>query len=118
VIYVGAFIDLASMDFFRKEVLGENQKPLMEIRISQSKKRRKTVQARESGGVSEILAPAHMSDKQLGPIIENLKKRINRNKKRSKLDNQALERRANTPNRQYFDNLLKWEAMLKRRGIT
>ena len=45
----------------------------MEIRIIKSKKRRKTVQAREVGGVLEILAPAHMSDKQLEPIIKDLK---------------------------------------------
>jgi len=43
----------------------------VEIRIIRSKKRRKTVQAREIGGVLEILASAHMSDKQLEPIIKD-----------------------------------------------
>ncbi|MBW2115922.1 MAG: hypothetical protein JRH04_14090 [Deltaproteobacteria bacterium] len=83
----------------------------MEIRIIRSKKRRKTVQAREIGGVLEILAPAHMSDKQLEPVINDFKERINRHKKLSKLDDQALERRANTLNHQYFDNLLQWESI-------
>jgi predicted metal-dependent hydrolase len=83
----------------------------MEIRIIRSKKRRKTVQARESGGVLEILAPAHMSDKELEPIVNNLQERIDRQKKRDKLDDQALEKRADTLNRQYFDGLLEWESI-------
>ena len=83
----------------------------MEIRIIRSKKRRKTVQAREIGGVLEILASAHMSDKQLEPILKDFTARINRHKKLSKLDDQALERRANVLNRKYFDNLLHWESI-------
>lgn len=83
----------------------------MEIRIIRSKKRRKTVQAREIGGVLEILAPAHMSDKQLEPVIKNLKGRINRHKRLCKLDDQALENRTNTLNRQYFDNCLQWDSI-------
>jgi predicted metal-dependent hydrolase len=83
----------------------------MEIRIIKSKKRRKTVQAREIGGVLEILAPAHMSDQQLEPIIKNLKARISRHKNLSKLEDEALERRATMLNRQYFDNALRWESI-------
>lgn len=83
----------------------------MEISIIRSTKRRKTIQAREIGGVLEILAPAHMSDKQLEPVIRNFKERINRHKKLAKLDGQALERRANKLNHQYFDNLLQWESI-------
>jgi predicted metal-dependent hydrolase len=83
----------------------------MEIRVIRSKKRRKTVQAREIGGALEILAPAHMSDKQLEPIIKDFKARINRRRKLSKLEDEALERRANMLNRQYFDNLLRWESI-------
>ena len=83
----------------------------MEIRIIRSRKRRKTVQAREIDGVLEILAPANMSDKELEPIIKNLKERINRHKKRSKLDDQVLEGRAKKLNRQYFDNHLKWASI-------
>jgi predicted metal-dependent hydrolase len=48
----------------------------MEIRIVRSKKRRRTVQAREVDGTLEILAPARMSDEELEPIIGNLKRRI------------------------------------------
>ena len=62
-------------------------------------------------GFLEILAPAHMSDKQLEPVIRNFKERINRHKKLAKLDDQALEGRAKRLNRQYFDNLLQWESI-------
>lgn len=102
------FITTSSRD---KELLGDHLKPPMEIRIIRSKRRRKTVQAREIGGALEILAPAHLSDKQLEPIIGNLVARINRHKKISELDDQALNRRAHILNRRYFDNRLQWESI-------
>ena len=83
----------------------------MEIRIIRSERRRKTIQAREIDGVLEVLAPARISDKQLEPIIDDFKQRINRRKKLYKLDDQSLERRARILNRQYFDNLLQWESI-------
>ena len=83
----------------------------MEIRIIRSTKRRKTVQAREKNGALEILAPAHMSDKQLEPVINNLKDRINRQKKLARLDDQELEKRAKKLNLRYFNNLLKWDSI-------
>jgi predicted metal-dependent hydrolase len=83
----------------------------MEIRVIRSKKRRKTVQAREIGGALEILAPAHMSDKQLEPIIKDFKVRISRRRRLSMLEDEALETRANMLNRQYFHNLLRWESI-------
>jgi hypothetical protein len=83
----------------------------VEVRIIRSKRRRKTVQARERGGVLEILAPDRMPDKQLGPIIKDLTARINRQKELSNLDNEALERRADLLNRKYFGNRLHWDAI-------
>ena len=83
----------------------------MEIRIIRSKRRRKTVQARERGGILEILAPDHMSDRKLQPIIKDLAARFNRRKELSKLDDQALEKRANFLNGEYFQNLLQWESI-------
>jgi len=99
------------MNSFRDEVLGYKRELLMKIRIIRSKKRRKTIQAREIDGVLEVLAPAPMSDKQLEPVIDNFRKRINRRMKLSKLDDQSLERRAGILNRQYFDNLFRWECI-------
>ena len=83
----------------------------MEIRINRSRKRRKTIQARENNGVLEILAPSHMSDKELEPIINNLKERIDRQKKITRLDDHDLETRASKLNNKYFKNLLKWESI-------
>ena len=83
----------------------------MEIRIIRSQRRRKTVQARERGGVLEILAPDHMSDKKLQSIIKDFTARFNRRKELSKLDDQELEKRANLLNREYFQNLLHWKSI-------
>lgn len=83
----------------------------METRIIRSKKRRKTVQAREVDGIMEILAPANMSDKELEPIIKNLTVRISRRKEMTKLDDQTLEKRADILNRRYFNGLLQWESV-------
>ncbi|MBN2060673.1 MAG: M48 family metallopeptidase [Deltaproteobacteria bacterium] len=83
----------------------------MEIRINRSSKRRKTIQARETGGILEILAPAHMSDKELEPFVRNFEKRIKRRKELSRLDDQALESRATMLNRRYFNSRLKWKSV-------
>jgi predicted metal-dependent hydrolase len=83
----------------------------VEIRIIRSKRRRKTVQARERGGILEILAPDNMSDRKLQPIIKDLAARFNRRKELSNLDDQALEKRANFLNGEYFQNLLQWESI-------
>lgn len=83
----------------------------MEIRVIRSKKRRKTVQAREVDGTLEILAPAGMSDKELAPYIANLKKRIQRRRKKSELDDAALEKRAQRLNHRYFNDRIKWESI-------
>ena len=54
----------------------------MEVRIIRSRKRHKTVQARDVNGVLEIRAPASMPDAELTPIIDRLRKRIERRKKK------------------------------------
>lgn len=83
----------------------------MEIRIVRSKKRRKTVQAREVDGTLEILAPATMSDQELEPVIGTLRRRIERRKVTSKLDDKALEKRAQRLNHHYFGGILRWESI-------
>lgn len=83
----------------------------MEIRVIRSKKRRKTVQAREVDGALEILAPARMSDKELAPYIVNLKERIQRRGKKSELDDAALEKRAHRLNKRYFNDRINWESI-------
>jgi predicted metal-dependent hydrolase len=83
----------------------------MNIKIIRSNRRRKTIQARQVENTIEILAPAHMSDKELEPHIENLLGRIERRRQTNKLDDGALESRAAIFNKQYFRGRLKWHSI-------
>ena len=83
----------------------------MQIKIVRSKKRKKTVSAREINGEFVVQAPAAMSDAELQPIIENLQKRWQKRRVTESLDDEALHRRAQELNRQYFKGKLKWESI-------
>ncbi|MCB0130854.1 MAG: hypothetical protein KDD78_08400, partial [Caldilineaceae bacterium] len=83
----------------------------MKTRIIRSAKRRKTVQARKVGDVIEVLAPAHMSDAELAPVVDKLVQRLTRQAQKEALDDAALERRAQELNRRYFDGQLTWESI-------
>ena len=83
----------------------------MEIKIVRSKRRKKTVSAREVDGQFIVQAPADMTDAELKPIIENLQSRWQRRQEKSKLDDKALHRRAQELNRQYFKGKLKWTSI-------
>lgn len=83
----------------------------METKIIRSKRRKKTVSAREVDGQFVIHAPAHMSETELQPIIDNLKKRWHKRQTKATLDDQALQRRAQELNRQYFGGKLRWQAV-------
>ena len=82
----------------------------MDVKIIRSKRRKKTVSAREVDGQFVVQAPAKMSDAELQPIIDNLQRRWRRRKEKSTLDDDALHRRAQQFNRQYFGGKLKWES--------
>lgn len=83
----------------------------MELRIIRSKKRKKTVSAREVDGVFEVRAPAEISDAELQPIIENLQRRFEKRRAEPELDNQALQQRAQALNRKYFQGKLSWKSI-------
>ena len=83
----------------------------MEIKIIRSKKRKKTVSARMVENVFVVQAPARMSDSELQPIIEKLQHRWQRRRAKESLDDQALHRRAQELNRQYFEGKLKWTSI-------
>lgn len=83
----------------------------MEVKITRSHKRVKTVSAREVNGVLEISAPAHLSEAELHPIIERLKNRLGKREKRKTLNDQDLEQMAARLNREYFQGKLKWESI-------
>lgn len=84
---------------------------MRQIRIIRSKRRRKTIEVREVDGTLEVLAPAGLSDKELEPHIMKLKARIERRKIASRLDDRALEKRAQVLNQRHFDGRLHWQSI-------
>jgi predicted metal-dependent hydrolase len=83
----------------------------LKTRIIRSKRRRKTIEAREVDGVLEVLAPAGMSDTELEPHIRKLRTRIARRRIASRLDDHVLEKRAQVLNQRYFDGRLRWQSI-------
>lgn len=81
------------------------------IRIIRSAKRRKTVSARLEDGVIVIRAPLEMRDDELAPIIDGLKKRVQKRERIVPQSDEALEKRARELNRKYFDGRLKWQSV-------
>lgn len=88
-----------------------SERLFVEIKIVRSKKRQKTVSAREVEGVFVVQAPAQMSEAELQPIIERLSRRWQKRQTKTELDDQALHRRAQELNRQYFKGQLKWSSI-------
>lgn len=89
----------AKINDLMKESSGEPDWPVKVIRSSQ---RRKTVGARLEDGVLVIRAPASISDKELTPIIEGLRKRMVRRARVVPQTDEMLEKRARELNRKYF----------------
>jgi len=83
----------------------------MNVNVIRSRKRRKTVQAREVAGVLEVRAPASMSDRELQPFIERFQRRVERRKARAILDDRALQARAVSLNERYFGGRLRWTSL-------
>ena len=83
----------------------------LKTRVIRSPRRKKTVSARMVDGVLQVRAPAHLSDAELAPIIEQLKSRLKTRVVRNQLDDKLLERRAREFNRLYFDGRLTWTSI-------
>lgn len=83
----------------------------MQIKITRSSRRAKTVSARQVGDVLEVAAPAHMSDAELQPIIENLRRRLERREQRKALDDADLAQIAERLNREHFGGALRWQSL-------
>ena len=83
----------------------------MEVKIKRSAKRVKTVSAREVNGILEVSAPAHLSEKELQPIIDQLRKRIAKRQHHKTLSDAGLEQMAARLNEQYFRGELTWESI-------
>ena len=83
----------------------------MDLKIIRSDRRQKTISAREVEGVFVVQAPAHISEAELQPVIEKLRQRWQKRHQKKELDDQALQRRAQELNRQYFKSKLKWKSI-------
>ena len=77
--------------------------PETEIKIIRSKNRKKTISAELVNGILNIRAPHKISDQKLLPIIEDLKKRINKKGKKDL----TLSEEAEKINQEYFSGKLK-----------
>ena len=83
----------------------------MDVKIVRSRNRAKTVSARVVDGYLLVQAPAGMSDAELQPIVDRLKKRLQNRRARQSLDQQDLEQLAHRLNEQYFDGRLAWKSI-------
>jgi len=83
----------------------------MEIKIKRSPKRVKSVSARDVNGVLEVSAPAHLSEKELQPIIDQLRKRIAKRERRKTLSDRGLTEMATRLNKQYFRGESLWDSI-------
>ena len=83
----------------------------MDITIIRSQKRRKTVSARIVDGTILVQAPARMSERALGPIVDKLSKSLNRRANRASSNSIDLDRLAHDLNRHYFEGVLTWSTI-------
>ena len=79
------------------------------VEIKRSRKRRKTVNAQVKDGVLVIQAPARMTDRELQPVIEKLRKRLKAKLVVTPQTDAELQQRAKELNKKYFGGRLSWE---------
>ena len=82
----------------------------MRVKVIRSARRVRTISAIPQGNVLVVRAPEHVSNRDLKPIIEDLRERWLRVKKPS-LSNPRLQKRAELLNRQYFGGRLRWRSI-------
>jgi predicted metal-dependent hydrolase len=81
-----------------------------DIEIVRSRKRKKTVQAREENGKIYVYLPAGMSREEEKKYVEELVKKMERRKRRRELNSdESLSRRAQELNEKYFGGKLEFE---------
>ena len=88
-----------------------SNKPDWPVEIIRSERRRKSVSAELKGGVLVVRAPAQMSDAELSPVIEKLKKRLDKKVNKPPQTNAELEKRARELNKEYFNGRLRWQSI-------
>jgi predicted metal-dependent hydrolase len=82
-----------------------------EIRIVASPNRRRTVSARVVDGVLELRVPAAMPTAEREQWAERMRARLERQLRRARPSDQALEERARALNRRYFGGRLRWASI-------
>ena len=81
-----------------------------DIEIVRSRKRKKTVQAREENGKIYVYLPAGMSREEEKKYVDELVKKMERRKRRRELNSdESLSRRAQELNEKYFGGKLEFE---------
>lgn len=83
----------------------------MDVKIVRSRGRVKTVSARVVDGYLLVQAPASISDAELQPIVDKLKKRVQNRQARKELDDRQLDQLARDLNQQYFGGTLTWRVI-------
>ena len=83
----------------------------MRVNVIRSTRRKKTVSARLVGDTLQVRAPAHLTDADLKPVIDQLKAKLARRAKKVGLDDELLARRASELNRTCFDGQLQWTSI-------
>lgn len=83
----------------------------MQVKVTRSHRRTKTVSARQVGDTLEISAPAYLSDAELQPIIDKLAGRLERRAATNELDDARLAHIADGLNRRYFQGALRWRSL-------
>lgn len=81
------------------------------VEIIRSARRRKSVGAKLENGTLIVRAPAKMSDAELKPIVENLRRRLAKKVNPPPQTDADLQRRAEALNRDYFDGKLRWQSI-------
>ena len=81
------------------------------VKIIRSNQRRKTVSARLEAGTLIIRAPEGLSDADLAPIIDGLRRRLRKRNRSASLSDELLEKRAQELNRKYFGGQLRWRSV-------
>lgn len=85
----------------------------LDVRIIRSQRRTRTVSARlVDWHTLEVRAPAHLSDAELRPIIDDLKRQALARQRRGQThSDDALEQRAQALNRRLFGGKLCWQSI-------
>ena len=99
------------LDNTKEENLKAEKQKDWPVEIIRSRKRRKTVNAQVKDGVLVIQAPAVMSDKELAPVIEKLRKKLQAKLVVTPQTNEELVTRATYLNKKYFNGRLKWKEL-------